>query len=100
MDLLGAPQDLIEKLFPDDNRDKETTSIGVWSDCIESTEVFQYSIPSIQVGWTVYYGVVSGTEILSVARMLHIKRDRWPQVLEDVHFMSSLAANIRNGAAK
>lgn len=99
MELLKAPQEVLDRLFKDEGKDEdqESPSVGVWKDCWDSVQVFRYSQPELIAGMgSVVWGNIRGSEILSVASLLRIKPNRWPQVLEDVHYMAAVASNIRN----
>lgn len=94
----GCPEEIIrEKLGLGELESEEIIELDVWWINDNSVAVFKSSQPQLLAGMGgIVWASALSREIHPTCLMLHIEQEWWPQVLEDVQYMSSVAAKLNN----
>lgn len=98
----GCPEEIIrEKLGLSELESDEIVELEVWWLHEHSVAVFKHCQPQLLAGMSgVVWTSTLAREIYPTCLMLNISQEWWPQVIEDVQFMSAVAAKLNNQMKK
>ena len=98
----GCPEEIIrEKLGLGELESEEVVELEVWWLNDYSVAVFKNSQPQLLAGMAgVIWTSALSREIHPTCLMLNVPQEWWPQVVEDVQFMSAVAAKLNNQTKK